>query len=1268
MRHFLCVFILFIHVIFIQSQDITNKETISWDEASMVKKDFDINNNNIYYLYFNGAVYKSLNTRLPYFTDIVKLNSNNISDVSVSISDMQFQTLDTKYLRNIQHLDSIPKKIILQHEIVYIKKQPFLQYSFIPLKKTGKRIEKLTDFRIKITPALQIKTALKKKKSYKSNSVLRSGSWYKIKISTDGIYKLTWSDIDNMGIDNTQNVKIYGNKGGMLPFSNSEKHIDDLVEIPVYMDKGSDGIFNKGDYLLFYGDGPVSWSYIDDDELFMQDLHSYSTASYYFITSKSGNNRSPSNALSISQSATHTVNSFNDFAYHEVEQENMIKSGRKFFEKMGTMGSISFSFNFPNLLSSSSLEISSKVLARSTNSSTFYIKVNDQITQTLNLWPVSMDGYLYADVSSMKTDFTASSDKIDVDVVFNHNNNPSAEAWLDYVTINARRELRLNSDQLLFRDKKSAGPGNIASFTLKSANNNTIVWDITDPVNIKKISTNLSGSNLSFKVHTDSIREFIAFDKTGDFLTPVYKDDDDIGLIENQNLHNAGQPDMVIVSHADFLEQAEDLKTIHEEEGLDVLVTTPGKIYNEFSSGAPDVSAIRNLMKMLYDRASGNDELPRYLLLFGDGSYDNISSDNNNTNFIPTYQIENSINTSASYVTDDFFGLLDDDEGGTKGAVDIGVGRFPVKTVEEARGIIEKIENYTSKGSYGDWRNSLVFVGDDEDANTHMNDANKLANYINTEHPGFSITKIFLDAYPQVSTPVGQRYPDVNEQINNQIFKGALIFNYSGHGSETGLAHERIVTTSDIQSWENIDKLPLFVTATCEFSRFDDYERTAAGEMVILNDKGGGIALLTTTRVVYSGSNYTLNREFYNHVFKKDNNNERYRLGDIIRMTKNNAGSTDNKRKFILLGDPALKLNYPFYKVNTTAINNTNINKPLDTLRALTKVSVKGEVVDNSNQLIDNFNGIVYPVVFDKTQSIETLANDDDPPFNFEARNSVIYKGKASVTKGKFDFSFIIPKDIIYSYGFGKIGYYADNNNIDANGSFKNFIIGGSADSIPTDNSGPDIRLFMNDTNFASGGITDNNPKILALLYDENGINTTGNGIGHDISAVLDNDKTYVLNDYYEADLDSYQGGSVEYPLSDLEKGDHRLKIKVWDVYNNSSDEFIDFVVVSDKGMILDHVLNYPNPFTTNTSFFFEHNQPGSTLDVLIQVFTVSGKLVKTIRRTIVSNGYRVEPIEWDGRDDFGSNIGRGVYIYRVKVRNENGKTAEKYQKLVILK
>ncbi|MBA3707031.1 MAG: type IX secretion system sortase PorU, partial [Bacteroidetes bacterium] len=703
------------------------------------------------------------------------------------------------------------------------------------------------------------------------------------------------------------------------------------------------------------------------------------------------------------------------------------------------------------------------------------------------------------------------------------------------------------------------------------------------------------------------------------------------------------------------------LAAYHENiDKLSTVVITPQQIYNEFSSGAQDISAIRDFVKMFYDKAKNANEMPQYLLLFGDGSYDNKKRFGNNTNFIPTYQSDNSSTLIYSYVSDDFYGLLDDSEGlfspnSTADVVDIGIGRFPVKSKSEAQAAINKILNYTKTGlppnttnngcsnqsfssPFGDWRNTVCLVGDDEDMDLHLDQADQLATLIDTTYDDYNIDKIYLDAYQQESTPGGKRYPDVNDAINKRVEKGCLILNYTGHGGEVGLAHERVVEVSQINKWDNINNMPLIFSATCEFSRFDDPERTSAGEYAFLNPNGAAIALFTTVRLVFASPNFTLNQHFYEAAFEPING-KMPRLGDLYYYMKNQTGGNSvNSRNFTLLGDPALTLAYPKYNISTDTVNAMAVSSSgSDTLKALSTVTVSGYIRDKQNNVLSGYSGVLYPTVYDKPQNIITLSNDgsDSPPRTFSLQKNILYKGKVSVTNGYYKFSFVVPKDIAYQFGIGRISYYAENGSEDAQGNYEKVIIGGSNDLAPVDVNGPDVSLYMNDAKFVFGGLTNENPDLFAILQDVNGINTVGNGIGHDLTAVLDanTENAVVLNDYYQADMNSYKSGTLRYRYSDLSEGKHTLKLKVWDVYNNSSESYTEFVVAKSAELALSHVLNYPNPFTTKTQFYFEQNQCCQLLNVQVQVFTISGKLVKSIATYVHAEGFRSEPIEWDGRD-----------------------------------
>jgi hypothetical protein len=634
------------------------------------------------------------------------------------------------------------------------------------------------------------------------------------------------------------------------------------------------------------------------------------------------------------------------------------------------------------------------------------------------------------------------------------------------------------------------------------------------------------------------------------------------------------------------------------------------------------------------------------------------------------------MNIINSIATDEYYGFLDDGEGTGAGnsMLDIGIGRLVVSTSESAHAMVNKIIHYATgdEAVFGSWRNVVCFVADDEDGNMHMEDqAEKMATRLDTSYGWLNVDKIYLDAYPQISTSGGQRAPAVNEAINNRISKGALVINYTGHGGESGWAHERILEIADINSWTNYDKLPIFITATCEFSRYDDPTRTSAGELVYLNQNGGGLALFTTARATYGSPNFELNNAMYDYMFEEVDG-EYLRFGDIIRNAKNKSGGiSDNDRKFILIGDPALMLAYPEHNVQTIKINDVQVSELGDTIKALQKVTVSGSVNGENGNVLSTFNGILRPTVFDKPTQVVTLVSDpDSDPFTFELLMAILYKGKANVKNGYFSFSFIVPKDIAYNYGYGKISYYVNNAESDGTGYYDNVIIGGYDNNVPPDNTGPEIELYMNDENFVFGGMTDETPIMLAFVNDSSGVNTVGTGIGHDIVCTIDNDvnKSYVINDYYESEIDSYSSGVINYPLSKLAAGNHSLNLKVWDVHNNSSVAYTEFVVAESAELAIDHVLNYPNPFTTSTAFFFEHNKPNSMLEAQVQIYTMTGILIKTIDEIVITHGYRSEPIYWDGLDDFGDRIGRGVYLYKVRVRSQDGTYAEQLEKLVILR
>ncbi|MFP4470890.1 MAG: type IX secretion system sortase PorU [Bacteroidales bacterium] len=1217
-------------------------------------------------LHFENAVYHE--DYLPYFEHKIRIDQFALK-MDATLANPRYVALTNSELLIMNNLPEIGHQVKPEVKVSRARGQSYAIVRLLPFRlnmETGK-YEKLISFELTLTIKEPYKAG-NAQNNFADNSVLATGDWYKIRVAETGLYKITWTEMSEMGIDmsglKSSDICLYGNGGGMLPESNEAFRYDDLQERAIQVFDGGDNSFDEGDYFIFYATGADIWKYEPMLFRFSHKKNIYSDYAYYFITTDKGPGKRVQNLTPGGETPNYVSTTFNDYAFHELEELNLIGSGREWYgELFDLQTSYDFSFNFPNLHAASSHYFKARVVAKAELSSAYLATVDD------STFTIAVDRTLddpegeYAKAVVKENRFLASGDDIDVNLQYNKSTN-SAQGWLDYIELNVVRKSIFTGGQMSFRDVSAKGSSKIAEFNLSNVNQDVTVWEVSDPLNAQKIQATYSGSTLKYVLPSPNVREFVAFDGSS-FLTAEF-----VEQVPNQNLHGLGTIDYVIVSHPDFLDQAVRLRDFHSaQSGLRTVVVTPQQVYNEFSSGAQDITAIKDLMRMLYERG-GESNGPKYLLLFGDASYDFKNRIEIQHNFVPTFESQNSLHYIHSYATDDYFGYLDPEEGThSSDLLDIGIGRLVVTTAEEAEVAVNKIIHYaTSPESMGDWRNVITFVADDENGNTHLKQADQLANFIDSTYHEYNIDKIYIDAYIQESTPGGQRYPTVNSAINTRMEKGSMIMNYTGHGGEVGWAHERILENSDIYNWSNYNRLAVFITATCEFARYDDPNRTSAGEYVFLNPNGGGIALFTTSRATYGGSNFSLNLPLYQYAFQKTNG-EYYAMGDLIRLAKLESSSSSNDKKFILLGDPALKMAYPDYRVETLNINYEQALETPDTLRALSKVTISGRIVDADGKLVPSFNGTLQATVFDKESEVTTLGQDDGSyERTFMLRKNTIYKGKNQVNNGEFSFSFIVPKDIAYNYGYGKISYFAENGEKSANGYYENIIIGGSDHTASIDNSGPLISLFMNDTLFQSGDITGPNPILLAKVFDENGINTVGNGIGHDIVAILngDTENPYKLNEFYESDFGSYKSGSVMFPFSGLPSGDHELKFKIWDVFNNSSEASLRFTVVADDQVAIENLINYPNPFINETYFTFNHNHARSELDVVIRIFDFSGRQVAELQHNNVSGGFHTTPIRWDGTSQGGHRLKGGLYIYQVQVTDDEGHTFSAVKKLVI--
>ena len=1102
---------------------------------------------------------------------------------------------------------------------------------------------------------------------YASESVLNSGKWVKIQVAEDGIYKLTAADLKKMGFSNLDKVAVYGYGGWPLDEDFSTTYIDDVPEVAVW---------RGADYLLFYGKGPRKWEYSFSDKSFIHTNNPYSNYGYYFVTEKETAGRTMEKAASAA-GATLQVTTFDDYVLHEEELVSVNSSGRELYgESFTSTLSRDFTISVPGITNDEG-KATLSFISRGNGTITMNVDGNALISGSVS---VPSDEYEVARELYRERAWTADKGET-VKVNIGYSTTGHKNVHLNYFRLQMKRQLKVYDNYTFFRSLSARG--NASRFVIQGADASTLVFDVTDGVNPQQMETSLNGTELSFSIPASaSLREFVVV-KPSQIKAPVT-----VGEVANQNLHALPQQDMIIIAQPNFTTQAERLAEAHRtKDNLTVRVVTPESIYNEFSSGTPDATAYRRFMKMFYDRQTSEADAPKYLLLFGDGSFDNRKLTSawksvDMSNMLLTYQTEESLN-QYSYVVDDYFGFLDDANNGEEiyeQKVDIGIGRFPVRTVAQATNAVDKVISYIENKNTGAWKNNLCFMADDgnnADRFTigHMEEADSLADHLNRDHPELMIHKLYYDAYKKDKT--AGSYPDVRANLQKLLKDGLLLFNYTGHGGTTALSDEKVVTQTDIAQY-TYPCLPVWVTATCDFTRFDNVE-TSAGEDVFLNAKSGGIALFTTVRVAYRPYNAYIDSHLLHNLFSRVNGRKRS-LGDAMKAMKRSlvaSGSYNTNRVkmgFCLIGDPAVKLAYPEYGMKVTAINGQPVGETPVSFKALEKITVEGEVLDVSGQLATDFTGIVNPTVKDSKMTVTCLKNnnqDDSPAFTFTDYPNTIFIGNDSVRNGKFSFTFTVPKDISYSNLQGKMNLYAvdTESGNEAQGNFDNFIVGGTSDTAETDTIGPEIRaLYLNDTTFVDGGQVNTTPYFVAELWDKSGVNITGSSVGHDMMLVIDESTvlSYNLNSYYEL-LPGEEGtGIVKFPIPALEPGKHTAEFWVWDILNNSTVRTFTFEVVEGLKPFLFDVIATPGIAREQVTFHLMHNRPESRMRVGIMVYDLAGRQLWKHEESGTSGLFENYTVSWDLTSG-GVRMRPGVYIYRAAISTDNSKDATKARKFIIL-
>lgn len=1092
--------------------------------------------------------------------------------------------------------------------------------------------------------------------SYAERSVLADGHWVKIRVSESGVCRMSFSELRSAGLEPSQ-VRVFGYGGAQKEQDFSKPNIDDLPQVPVYVGE---------DYILFYVQGPISWTY--NGSRFAHTRNTYSDFGYYLLSDDAGDMLLFPEAEAVSGSPT-DVTYYSYYQVHDEDSVNLIDrtgvsgGGRTFYGEQFAAGQTrTFTFSTPYANGDNS-SVYIDMAANAATTSTVKAKLNNTSSKSIYISSIP-DHYTFGVAGTISMNGASEEQNQRVTMQF-VNSNASALAWLNYIEITTPSELVMTGSYMGIRSLVNRNTTNPVRFLLRNATASTQIWDVTDLAAIQRMPTTMVDDQLAWVgTQADGVHEYIAVNTDGTKFVQA----EVVGEVKNQNLHALNNIDYIIICPEGYEDVSEDLAKAHEaKQAITYAIVTDQQVYNEFSSGTPDATAYRWLMKMLYDRAkNGIGQQPRWLLLMGHGTFDNRKLlRNSGTSLLLTYQSKNSVNEIKAYATDDYFAYLDDNEGtiDTQGRMDIGVGRLPVESLDEARTTVDKLIQYIRNEQTGKWKNQLVYLADDGENGTHTETAEKSAELVRIKNPDFIVHKIFLDAYPQEVNASGESYPLAKNRVLNLLKNGVLFFNYSGHGGYNAITNESILNLKDIAGMTNKNQA-FWLFATCNFAQCDAGKRSAA-ETAVLNPKGGAIGILAATRTVYASQNTNLNRSVCDTLFgHSDVFHYDMTLGEAISIGKNLLGSDENKLAYVLLGDPCMRLNYPTdYHVETLT--------EMDTLNALSVQHVEGRIIDEDLNTVSDFNGKVDITIYDKMQSIPTRDNDNaggDPRvIAYNDYPNTIFSGATDVKDGLFNYTFMVPKDIRYNFDNGRIVYYAVTadslETAEAVGHFEQFIIGGTGSTVAIDTIGPEMEIYLNSPAFRNGDKTYATPRFFANLYDENGINTAGAGIGHDLMLIIDDDPKmiYSLNEYFTAANNSYQAGQVSYLMEELANGPHSLTFRAWDLLNNSTTKSLNFIVEAGLDPSIYNVTTYPNPVQQSgvVHLIVNYDQPDELIETEIYLYNTAGQMVYSHKQ--------------DNPDAVSINLpslglNTGVYIYSVKIKSASSKYSTTSGKIIVTK
>ncbi|GGC07069.1 peptidase C25 [Dyadobacter sediminis] len=1050
--------------------------------------------------------------------------------------------------------------------------------------------------------------------SAQQSSVLSSGNWYKLAVNQTGVCKLDADFLRELGIDPVSvipdQIRIYGSKGGMLPQKNGPAFSGNLKESAIWVQGEIDGKFDNNDAVYFYAEGPDEITFDSLKEEFQHRKNCYTDTSYYFLNVGQAAGRRIKTAENTAGISGKTVSQFEDYWFHETDISNLLKSGREWWGEYLSSGPLNIEADIPGIVPGSEIRLRTSAIGSAQVATRFLWQINGKQIGENTIGTVSTNTY---DIKGRRSEATyilnadaSLQNPVAIGISYDKNGQSTAQAYLNYVALHAKRTLRSYNNQQIYRFLPENS--DTITYRFQDVASGWNLWNITDPASPEIMAENTAAN--AFLTITarngKNTRQLLGF-RFDQAFTPISWQ-----FINNQNIISYPTPDLLIVTPAAWESEAKRLAEFRKvNDGLEAVVVTTEQIYNEFASGKPDVSAIRNYARALYRKKPGK---LKYLLLFGDATFDYKNLLNNQTqsqrnNWVPVYESDESLNPVYTFSSDDYFGFMEDGEGewaeSTAGdhTVDISIGRLPVKSFSEAQTVVNKLMHYNSaESNSGNWKNTIRFVADDGDGNIHQSHADQLARLVQND---FLSSRLFLDAFPQVTTGEGQKAAQINNAIRKSIDEGTLILNYTGHGGVSGWAEEQVLTLADMQSVRGMNNMPLLFTATCDFGRFDDPGIVSGAELMVLSPRGAAIGAISTTRPVYSSTNFTLSKAFYESLIKSGPD---ARTGDIFLETKNKALAGSLNRNFTLLADPSMQLAKARKQIRWTL-------QP-DTLRALQKVSLQGEIYNPANGFTDKFfNGIARIEIYDKQSAFKTLGNEGNPESYAEFRTR-LFSGSVKVVNGKFTCDFTMPKDIDYRTGTGRANIYAyqTGNALSDAAAQLNVIVGGSVQTAP-DRTPPKLAAYLDRENFKPGDTVDPSSVLYVKVSDENGINISDAGIGHGITLTINDTLTVTLNDYFTADLDDYRSGTIRYPLENMPAGKYVIRLKVWDTYNNLSEIAFDFQVGVPSGVQFNALTIYPNPFHENFSFELIHNRVNEDVEIIFSIFLNNGQRLSTFLR-----------------------------------------------------